>query len=312
MKPIDVCLNQYGLAAHFGDAGVIVHAARLAEAAGFHQFVVTDHVVMSERTDTYPYGPWPTPWDYPWWEPMTTMSVVAGATSRIRLSTGVLLAPLRPTVLLAKQAATLDQLSGGRLDLGVGVGWQEAEFKASGVPFKTRKPYFVEQLRVMRKLWAERSVSYQGHFHDLEKIYCHPQPRQAGGIPLYVGVAPSRANLPWMVELTDGWLPIEGDPRIYAPMIRTIRDALAAGGRNADGFVFRARFPMGTAAEPLSMRDTFEQLPYLAELGLTQVEFYPQFYLRTKDVEELGDVLREAGELIAEYRRRGARVLSRA
>jgi probable F420-dependent oxidoreductase len=306
MTPIHVCFNQYGLAAHYGEASVIVRAARLAEAAGFHQFIVTDHVVMGERTDTYPYGPWPTPWDYPWWEPMTTMSVVAGATSRIRLSTGVLLAPLRPTVLLAKQAATLDQLSGGRLDLGVGVGWQEAEFNASGVPFETRKPYFIEQLRVMKKLWTERSVSFQGRFHGLEKIYCHPHPKQVDGIPLYVGVAPSRANLPWMVELTDGWLPIEGDPQIYAPMISTIKDALAAGGRDPAGFVFRARFPLSAdPAAPSSVRDAFKQLPYLMEVGLTHVEFYPQFYLRTKDLAELDDVVREAGELISKYR--GAR-----
>lgn len=78
---------------------------------------------MGEQVDQYPYGPWPTPLDFPWWEPMTVMGVVAGAARSLRLSTGVLLSTLRPAALLAKQAATLDQLSGRRLELGIGVGW---------------------------------------------------------------------------------------------------------------------------------------------------------------------------------------------
>jgi alkanesulfonate monooxygenase SsuD/methylene tetrahydromethanopterin reductase-like flavin-dependent oxidoreductase (luciferase family) len=103
-----------------GDFSKILGVMQRADALGIDQMVITDHVVMGERTDRYPYGRFPVPPAHPWYEPVVTLAAIAGATSRIRLSTGVLIAPLRPAVLLAKQAATLDVISGGRLDLGVG------------------------------------------------------------------------------------------------------------------------------------------------------------------------------------------------
>jgi len=297
-------INQYGLAHHYGDPAAIVRGAQLAEAAGFDMFVVTDHLVMGEQTDQYPYGQWPTPLDFPWWEPMTVMAVVAGATQRLRLSTGVLLAPLRPTALLAKQAATLDQLSGGRLELGLGVGWQKAEYDAVRVDFATRRRYFVEQLRVMRLLWMEKCVSFQGEFHSFDRIYCHPQPRQLGGVPICVGIAPSEANLKWIVELADGWLPIDDDPSVYGPMIARVKAALEEAGRDPGRFTFRARFPyvVGADGQP-SLRATFERLPDIERAGITQVEVYPVVCLRTKAPSELEDVIAECGELMKEYRR---------
>lgn len=300
-------VNQYGLAHHFHDPAVIVRCARVAESVGFEQFVVTDHVVMGEETDKYPYGDWPTPLDFPWWEPMTVMSVVAGATRTIRLSTGVLLATLRPAALLAKQAATLDQLCGGRLDLGIGVGWQKAEFDAVRVDFATRKAYFVEQIRVMKRLWTERRVSFHGEFHHFDNVYCHPQPLQPGGIPLLIGIAPSEANLRWIVELAAGWLPIDDDPSVYAPLIARVRDALRRGGRDPSRFVFRARLPyVGGADGRASLAKTFERIPDIARAGINQVEVYPIMYLRTTDVAELDDLLGECGERIAAYRRAGS------
>ena len=98
----------------------VVALARMAEDAGVDTVVVPDHLVMSDRTDRYRWGPFPLPVDAPWLEPLTVLAAIAGATRRVRLATGILIAPLRPAALLAKAAATLDVLSRGRLDLGVG------------------------------------------------------------------------------------------------------------------------------------------------------------------------------------------------
>lgn len=297
-------VNQYGLAHHYGDPAAIVRTAQLAESAGFDQFVVTDHVVMGEQVDQYPYGPWPTPLDFPWWEPMTVMAVVAGATRSLRLSTGVLLSTLRPAALLAKQAATLDQLSGGRLELGIGVGWQKTEFDAVGVEFSTRKARFIEQIRVMKRLWTEECVTFQGEFHHFDRVYCHPQPWQQGGVPLYVGIAPSDSNLPWIAELADGWLPIDDDPAVYGPLITRVKEALRHVGRDPGRFTFRARLPiaLGVDGQP-SLRATFERLPEIERAGINQVEVYPIAYLRTNDVSELEDLMAQCGEFIGASRR---------
>ena len=103
-----------------GDPKLLLDLARQADAAGIDQLNFTDHVIMSENTGVYPFGDFPVPPQYPWFEPLVLMSMIAGATSRVRVATGVLIAPLRPAALLAKMAATLDVLSGGRLDLGIG------------------------------------------------------------------------------------------------------------------------------------------------------------------------------------------------
>jgi len=301
VSSVKLALNPYGLAAHYADPSVVARLAQLGESAGFDQFVLTDHVAMSVGSDQYPYGPWPTPLDFPWWEPMTTLAVVAGATHSIGLTTGVLISPLRSAVLLAKQAATLDQLSGGRFELGIGVGWQEAEFVASGVPFATRKAYFVEHLRVMKLLWQEPCVTFRGDFIDLDRIYSSPHPQQAKGIPVSVGVAPTPSNLSWLVELADGYLPIEDDPEVYAPHFAWVRQALFDAGRDPEGFIFRVRLrTLNDATGQPGIRETFQQLPRLEELGATAAEFYPFMFLRGNSPHELEDVIAECGQLMRE------------
>jgi probable F420-dependent oxidoreductase len=296
---IRFAINTYGIAHHYGDPQAMIRMAQLAERAGFSQFVITDHVVMGEQVDQYPYGPWPTPLDFPWWEPMTVLTAVAASTRTIGLTTGVLLSPLRPAALLAKQAATLDRLSGGRLELGLGAGWQEAEFAACRVDFKSRRRYFVEQLRVMKRLWTERKVTFHGEFHDLDDVYCHPQPQRPQGVPIHVGIAPSDANLPWICELTDGWLPIDDDPVVYGPLIARIRSALERAKRDPANFRFRARFPYVTdAAGQPSLSATFERVPELVRAGLTDIEVYPIMYLRSTTSAELEDVIARCAELM--------------
>src|SRR5262245_58425459 len=132
---VQVAVGLFGYQNFFG--GNLAKAgdfARMAEGEGIDLVSITDHVAMGPRTDRYPYGPFPVGPEWPWPEPMVVLSAIAAVTERIRLSMSVLIAPLRSAALLAKQAATLDAISGGRLDLGVGVGWQEEEYLASGIP----------------------------------------------------------------------------------------------------------------------------------------------------------------------------------
>ena len=157
-----VSITLSGLARLFGERlDAAVELAAAADAAGIDQIAVPDHLAIGPRTDKYPYGRFPLPVDEPWLEPLTLLAAMAGATKRIRLASGVLIAPLRPALLLAKTAATLDVLSGGRLDLGVGLGWQREEFDASGVPFARRAARLDDQLRACRALWRGGAVSFR-------------------------------------------------------------------------------------------------------------------------------------------------------
>ena len=133
MADITVALGIYGIHNLFdGDMTKTIDVVKRADDLGFYQMVMTDHVVMGNRTDRYPYGEFPSPPETPWHDPLITLAAIASVTSHIRLSTSVLISPLRPPVVLAKMIATLDQLSHGRVDLGVGTGWQREEYEATG------------------------------------------------------------------------------------------------------------------------------------------------------------------------------------
>jgi alkanesulfonate monooxygenase SsuD/methylene tetrahydromethanopterin reductase-like flavin-dependent oxidoreductase (luciferase family) len=116
-----------------GDWRGLLDLARAAEDAGVERIIVVDHVVMGEHTENYQWGKFPVPPEAPWLEPLAVLSAMAAVTTQVRLATGILIAPLRPAAFLAKQVATLDQLSHGRVDLGVGTGWQREEYDAEGI-----------------------------------------------------------------------------------------------------------------------------------------------------------------------------------
>ena len=173
------------------DWRTMLETARLYDRVGIDRLVISDHVVFGEQLDAYGRpevggtrgGKQPTGPDGHWLEPMTTLSVIAGMTERIRLATGILLAALRRPVVLAKQAATLDVLSGGRLDLGVGVGWQREEYEAAGLDFDRRGRLLDHTLEVCTALWTEGVVRYQSpelelrpHPHDAEAVAAGRRP----------------------------------------------------------------------------------------------------------------------------------------
>jgi probable F420-dependent oxidoreductase len=187
---------------------VIDAVAVAAEARGFRTLWVGEHVVMVDRgSSRYPYAPdgrIAVPADADWLDPMIALSFAAAATRTIRLATGVLLVPEHNPVTLAKQAASLDRLSGGRLALGVGVGWSQEEFAALGVPFERRGARTDEYVAAMRTLWRDDPASFSGEFVKFADIRVNPKPVRNGRIPIIVG-GNSDAALRRAARSGDGW-----------------------------------------------------------------------------------------------------------
>jgi probable F420-dependent oxidoreductase len=170
-------------------------------------------------------------------EPFTALSFIAGSTSRIRLATGVLILPERNPVLFAKQAATLDALSGGRLELGVGIGWLREEFEALGIDWARRGARMDECIEAMRVLWTHDVASYHGEFVDFEQVRCDPKPARRGGIPLVIG-GHSEAAARRAGRIGDGFMPVgpRGDHDVTG-LIATMRASADQAGRDPDGIV---------------------------------------------------------------------------
>ena len=279
---VQVAIGLYGLQQWFGgDFAPVVEVARSAEEAGVDQVSITDHVVMGENVDKYPYGPFPAPLDYPWFEPLTVLAAIAGGTRHIRLSTGVLIAPLRPAALLAKQLATLDVMSHGRVTIGLGLGWQKEEYEASGVPWEGRYTRLEEQVRVCKLLWSEAPASFRGSTVQFERIHAWPRPVQPGGIPVWFGLAPSERNIERIAELGDGWIPMEQRPELLAGHIDKLRMAFAARGRDPQSLAVRVVLrPVFRDDGTPDLEATLAAIPALARVGVTMVEVLPLLFCR--------------------------------
>lgn len=164
---------------------------------------------------------------------MMVLAWAAGVTTRVRLGVGVLLLPHRSPVLLAKEVATLDYMSGGRLDLGLGLGRQEVEFTSLGMSMKERVGRFRENLEIMRKLWSETDVSYQGRFHNIEWGNTLPHPVQSP-LPIYIG-GEVDAVLKRTVDLADGWIGgSRNNPETFGEKYRKLREFAETKGRDPD------------------------------------------------------------------------------
>lgn len=182
--------------------------ARWAEELAFNSVWGNDHILPSVTVRSrYPGtgdGYWPFPSGTRWLEPLTTLSLVAALAPKLQVGTCVLVLPLRNPIVVAKQAATLAFLSGGRLTLGIGVGWQEEEFRSLSSPFDERGARATEAVRLMRTLWSGQICSFAGEYWQVEESEMHPAP--PGRIPILWG-GMSRAAISRVARLGDGWLP---------------------------------------------------------------------------------------------------------
>ena len=194
----------------FGPIGTrdnVLTFARRMEALGYDSLWASDHVALPyDIASRYPYNPsgsFPLAADVAFLEPMTTLALVAGVTERVRLGTTILVLPHRNPVLAAKTAATLDHLSGGRVVLGVGVGWMREEIELLGGDYVHRGPWSDEAIAVMRACWRDARTAHHGRFFHLDEIGVFPKPAR-GDIPIWIGGHTPRA-LRRVAELGDGW-----------------------------------------------------------------------------------------------------------
>lgn len=240
-----------------------------------------EHVIFPEQYESaYPYsssGKMAGDSSVPLPDPLIWLTWVAAHTTTLHLGTGILILPQRNPLVLAKETATLDVLSGGRLRLGIGVGWLEEEFDALGVPFANRGHRADEYIDVLHTLWDEDNVSFQGEFVDFDRVAVNPKPVD-GRVPIVVGghsvAAARRAGL-----LGDGFFPGKGSPKELADLFDVARQTAEDAGRDPDAIEFTA------GSRDLLGDDPVGAAEELASLGVSRV-VVPSFLLYQPSVEE--------------------------
>ena len=280
-----------------GDWQPLFDRAVVADRAGIDRLVVCDHVVFGEHLDAYgdarlggiEGGTQPTGPDGVWLEPMTVLAMLAGLTTRARLATGVLQAALRRPVVLAKTAATLDVLSRGRLDLGVGVGWQREEYEAAGLSFEGRGHLLNHTLSVCQTLWREQRADYDADGLTFEHIHCVPKPLQKGGVPIWIGGSLNARVLDRLVRFASGWIPWGPSIADTVGDLVQVRQALADAGRDPMDLEVQGQLPVVRRHDrTVDIGETMEGVPALVDGGIT--DFRVNFSLPA-DPHELADRL---------------------
>lgn len=274
-RQVDALVAGYVVAMKFGIVAAnisywegpdAVEAAQAAELAGFDSLWTFEHVVFPDsyasRYPGSPDGRLPMPPSTPIPDPLIWLTYVAAVTTTIRLGTGILIVPQRNPVVLAKELATLDRLSGGRLLFGIGVGWLQEECEAIGVPWERRGARTDEYVDAMRVLWAGDAASFHGEFVSFERVSSNPKPLQPS-IPVVVGsfgdAGARRAG-----RLGDGFLPA-GSMDDLVRMIKVMRDTADDHGRDPDSIEITAFAPPTLEHDPAGAIDE------LATLGVDRV-----------------------------------------
>ena len=265
-----------------------VTLSRAAEDAGFESLWTVEHVIVPAGYQSeYPYDPsgkmpGGEALDIP--DPLVWLAWVGAHTSRLNLGTGVLILPQRNPGVLAKECATLDAMSGGRVRLGIGVGWLEEEFDALGVPFADRGARTDEYVAALRALWTEAEATHHGDFVHFDRAISQPKPAN-GSIPIVVGghtkIAARRAG-----RLGDGFFPGKGSVDELRDLFAVMRESAEKAGRDPDAI------ELTTGGEAAFAPDPVAALGELAEMGVTRVVIPPLTYNPTK----IGDVLGQFGE----------------
>lgn len=268
-----------------GGWGFVVERARILDEAGFDRLAISDHVVFGENLEAYSRpevggiagGVQPTGPDGYWLEPMTALSLLAGVTSRIRLSTGILIAALRRPVVLAKSAATLDVLSGGRFDLGVGVGWQREEYEAAGLDFDRRGRLLDSTLEVCRALWRDQRASLHSSELTFDDIHMMPKPVRADGVPVWVSGTINPNVVARIARFGTGWIPWGKDAEDIGLAIAQMRQALADLDHDPSGLQVVGRLPVSIHSDgTFDTARTMEAVPALVEAGVTDLRIYDE------------------------------------
>lgn len=237
-----------------------VELVQAAEETGFDSAWTVEHVVIPRGyQSTYPYaagGRIPGgEGDFPIPDPLIWMAYVAARTTRIRLATGILILPQRNPVITAKAVATLDMMSGGRVLLGIGVGWLKEEFEALGVPFAERGRRTDEYIAAMRALWSSPAPTYEGRFIRFKDAFMRPKPMR-GDVPIIIG-GHSEAAAKRAGRLAQGFFPARG---AMVELLMVVRREAEAAGRDPDAVEITASMPEDPA-----------EIPALVKLGIRRL-----------------------------------------
>ena len=217
------------------DWSSLVEVARAADAAGLDRLVMSDHVVFGENLEAYQDparggargGTQPTGPDGAWLDPITTIAHLTAVTTRVRFATNILLAALRRPVVLAKMAATIDVLSGGRLDLGVGIGWQREEYEAAGLSYEGRGRLLDHTIEVCQALWRNERVNFESDELSFSGIHQMPKPTQPGGVPIWTSGTVNSRSMDRLAAYGSGWIPWGDDAADVEGGIERMRRAVS-------------------------------------------------------------------------------------
>jgi probable F420-dependent oxidoreductase len=283
------------------DFSVIRTYVRAVEDMGFSHILCYDHVIGANRESRPDWKGYDL--DTKFYEPISLLSYIAAITTRIGIVTAVMILPQRQTVLVAKQAATLDLLSNGRLRLGIGTGWNDVEYEALGVDFGSRGRLFDEQIDVLRALWTQRAVTFDTRFHKITDAGIYPMPLQRP-IPLWLGgggVHPIKgwANVETVIrriaKKADGWLPTFEADDTGAELVERFRTYCREYGRDPD------TIGIEPLLYPHQSRDWPAQVRAWQKLGATRmctncaVDGIQGMDANLKRLEEIRQVLKSAG-----------------
>ena len=249
------------------DPGAVRAFAEAAEGLGYAHLVFYDHVLGA---DTNRRPDWQGPYSHEdtFHEPLVTFGYLAALTSRIELVSGIIILPQRQTVLVAKQAAQVDVLSGGRLRLGVGIGWNDVEYEGLGQNFHDRGKRSEEQVELLRALWTNEVVDFQGRWHSIPGAGIKPLPVQRP-IPIWFGGGRSDGVLRRIARIGDGWFPqLQADEQGRERMER-FKGLVEEAGRSQDEVGVDARVALSRGGVDGALRDS----EVWQEMGATHVSF---------------------------------------
>ena len=276
-RQLSVSIRNYSQSAP-ADWRHVLDQARAADVAGVDRIYVSDHVVFGGDLADYGDprrggrlgGGQPTGPDGEWLEALTTVSALAAVTERVIIATNVLVAPLRQAVLLAKMAASIDVLSHGRFELGVGVGWQEAEYAALGVEFARRGRLLDEQLAVCEELWSESAAQFSGSYVDFADVHMMPKPTRTSGVPVWIGGSARPVVARRLVDHGVGWLPWGTTSDTFNEALVQMRALVEKQGGDFDDIQVAYALPNRfTETREIDHAALFDQVPKLAAQGVT-------------------------------------------
>jgi probable F420-dependent oxidoreductase len=223
------------------DPEVIRDYAQAAEDLGYEHLLAYDHVLGADPSNREGWRRYTHKTMFH--EPLTLFSYLAAITQHLELVSGVIVLPQRQSALVAKQAAEVDVLSGGRLRLGVGIGWNAVEYEALGEDFSTRGARIEEQIEVMRLLWSREVVSYEGKYHRIDDAGINPLPVQRP-IPVWMG-ARADVGLRRTARMADGWFPLGPPDERMREAVKRLRDHVEEAGRAPESVGIEVRLDIG-------------------------------------------------------------------